>query len=110
MKVGSEPSVGVVRRVSGQCAVLEPLLPVAVLGRPSLGPTEADRWDPLAYAHWRPRRDLPPEYGPRQTVYGLFRRWQREGVWAAVLTGLQDFVGGFGVFRRPVPSRGGRTG
>lgn len=29
------------------------------------------------------------EYGPWQTVYGLFRRWQRDGVWSAVLTELQ---------------------
>lgn len=26
---------------------------------------------------------------PWQTVYGLFRRWQRAGVWAAVLSGVQ---------------------
>lgn len=36
-----------------------------------------------------PWRDLPAEYGPWQTVYGLFRGWQRESVWATVLTGLQ---------------------
>ena len=24
-----------------------------------------------------------------QTVYGLFRRWQRDGTWARILTGLQ---------------------
>ena len=28
-------------------------------------------------------------YGPWQTVYGLFRRWQRDGTWRQVLTGLQ---------------------
>lgn len=26
--------------------------------------------------------DVPARYGPWQTVYGLFRRWQRNGVWA----------------------------
>ncbi len=36
-----------------------------------------------------PWRDLPDEYGPWQTVYGLFRRWQRQGVWARLLTLLQ---------------------
>ncbi|MER6982864.1 IS5 family transposase [Streptomyces carpinensis] len=36
-----------------------------------------------------PWRDLPPEYGPWQTVYRLFRRWQRQGVWARLLTLLQ---------------------
>jgi transposase len=32
---------------------------------------------------------VPPAYGPWQTVYGLFRRWQRNGTWRAVLTALQ---------------------
>ncbi|MDX3388357.1 IS5 family transposase, partial [Streptomyces niveiscabiei] len=36
-----------------------------------------------------PWRDLPREYGPWQTVYGLFRRWQRQGVWARLLMLLQ---------------------
>jgi transposase len=36
-----------------------------------------------------PWRDLPFEYGPWQTVYGLFRRWQRRGVWARLLMLLQ---------------------
>jgi transposase len=34
-------------------------------------------------------RDLPDRYGPGQTVYGLFRRWQREGTWKHILTRLQ---------------------
>jgi hypothetical protein len=33
--------------------------------------------------------DISVQYGPWQTVYGLFRRWQRDGTWARVLTGLQ---------------------
>ncbi|AYG85121.1 hypothetical protein DWB77_07337 [Streptomyces hundungensis] len=36
-----------------------------------------------------PWRDVPPEYGPWQTVYGLLPRWQREGVWARALALLQ---------------------
>jgi transposase len=32
---------------------------------------------------------VPLVYGPWQTVYGLFRRWQRDGTWAQVLAGLQ---------------------
>ncbi|WP_326691057.1 transposase [Streptomyces sp. NBC_01795] len=36
-----------------------------------------------------PRRDRPAEYGPWQTVYGLFRRWQWDGTWAVVLTGCK---------------------
>jgi transposase len=36
-----------------------------------------------------PWRDVPACYGPWQTVYGLFRRWQRAGVWQRIVTGLQ---------------------
>jgi transposase len=60
----------------GQWAVLEPLLPVAVLGRQSFGRRkliDGIRWRVRTGAPWR---DLPSEYGPWQTVYGLFRRWQ----------------------------------
>ena len=43
---------------------------------------------------WRTRtgapwRDVPARYGPWQTVYGLFRRWQREGTWQQILSQLQ---------------------
>jgi transposase len=44
------------------------------------------RWRVRAGAPWR---DVPPQYGPWPTVYGLFRRWQRDGTWRQVLTGLQ---------------------
>src|SRR5438045_8519363 len=43
------------------------------------------RWRVRAGAPWR---DVPVEYGPWQTVYGLFRRWQRDGTWRQVLAGL----------------------
>jgi transposase len=39
------------------------------------------------WAH--PWRDVPECYGSWQAVYGLFRRWQRAGVWQQILTGLQ---------------------
>ena len=32
---------------------------------------------------------MPTRYGPWQTVYGLFRRWQRDGTWQQILTALQ---------------------
>ena len=32
---------------------------------------------------------MPARYGPWQTVYGLFRRWQRDGTWQQLLTALQ---------------------
>ena len=73
-----------------QWAVLGPLLPGGRLGRP---PEHAKRtlidgirWRVRAGAPWR---DVPLAYGPWQTVYGLFRRWQRNGTWRTVLAGLQ---------------------
>lgn len=68
---------------------MEPLLPVAGVGRPAVSRRrliDGIRWRVRTGSPWR---DLPAEYGPWQTVYGLFRRWQREGVWAVVLTSLQ---------------------
>ena len=35
-----------------------------------------------------PWRDLPERYGPWQTVYRGFRRWQRAGIWDRILTAL----------------------
>lgn len=72
-----------------QWSVLEPLLPVVGVGRPA-----RNRRQLIDGVRWRvrtgvPWRDLPVEYGHWQTVYGLFRRWQRDGVWAEILTALQ---------------------
>ncbi|MFP3969712.1 IS5 family transposase, partial [Actinomadura fulvescens] len=36
-----------------------------------------------------PWRDVPECYGSWRAVYGLFRRWQRAGVWAQILARLQ---------------------
>jgi transposase len=44
------------------------------------------RWRTRAGVPWR---DVPERYGPWQTVYGLFRRWQRDGTWRRILTQLQ---------------------
>jgi transposase len=74
-----------------QWVVLEPFLPRGKkLGRP---PTwskrqliDGIRWRVRVGAPWR---DVPARYGPWQTVYGLFRRWQRDGTWQQILTGLQ---------------------
>ncbi len=47
---------------------------------------EAVLWRLCTGAPWR---DLPTRYGPWQTAYSRFRRWQRAGVWERALTGLQ---------------------
>lgn len=36
-----------------------------------------------------PWRDMPERYGPWQTVYSRFRRWQRAGVWDRLVDALQ---------------------
>lgn len=74
-----------------QWTVLEPLLPVGKKkGRPRTWTKrqliDGIRWRTRAGAPWR---DVPPQYGTWQSVYGLFRRWQRDGTWARILTGLQ---------------------
>ncbi|GAB3945290.1 IS5 family transposase [Micromonospora vulcania] len=44
------------------------------------------RWRVRTGSPWR---DVPAEYPPWQTLYRWFRRWQRDGVWAQILTSLQ---------------------
>lgn len=74
-----------------QWAVLEPLLPaVARPGRPPIHPRrrliDGVRWRVRVGAPWR---DVPERYGPWQSVYTFFRRWQLAGVWAMLVTALQ---------------------
>jgi transposase len=70
---------------SAQWAVLKPLLPPERRsGRPNRDRRQvvnAIRWRVRTGAPWR---DLPERYGPWETAYGLFRTWQRDGVWASV--------------------------
>jgi transposase len=74
-----------------QWAALEPLLPrPSRSGRPSRWSkrhlVDAIRWRVRVGAPWR---DIPAEYGSWAAAYSLFRRWQRAGVWAVILTALQ---------------------
>lgn len=77
-----------------QWAVLEPLLPT---GKRSGRPPRWSRRQLIDGIRWRirvgaPWRDVPERYGSWPAVYGLFRRWQRDGTWAAILTALQAFA------------------
>ncbi|QXJ26990.1 IS5 family transposase [Actinomadura graeca] len=74
-----------------QWALLEPVLP------PPKGPGRPSKWTKrqlIDGIRWRvrtgaPWRDVPEHYGSWHAVYALFRRWQRAGIWAGVLAGLQ---------------------
>ncbi|WP_442934720.1 IS5 family transposase [Micromonospora sp. CPCC 205739] len=75
-----------------QWAALEPLLP---RGKKPGRPLKWSKRQLIDGIRWRvrvgsPWRDVPECYGPWQTVYGLFRRWQRAGVWQRIVTGLQS--------------------
>jgi transposase len=87
-------SVVVTRRhdlTDAQWAVLEPLLP---MGKKPGRPPKWSKRQLIDGIRWRvrtgaPWRDVPDCYGHWQSVYGLYRRWQRDGSWARILTGLQ---------------------
>ncbi|MCX5602860.1 IS5 family transposase [Streptomyces phaeochromogenes] len=69
---------------------LEPLLPPI----PKMGRPPRDRRQVLDGVWWRARtgspwRDVPERYGPWETAYTLFRRWQIDGTWATILRKLQ---------------------
>jgi transposase len=74
-----------------QWTMLESLLPAGSgMGRP---PTWTKR-QLIDGIRWRTRtgtpwRDVPRRYGTWQSIYGLFRSWQRDGTWARILTDLQ---------------------
>ncbi|WP_109530609.1 MULTISPECIES: IS5 family transposase [Nocardia] len=82
-----------------QWARLEPLLP---RGKKAGRPPKWSKRQLIDGIRWRTRagvpwRDLPPQYGPWQTVYGLFRRWQRVGNWAFILKALQALADAAGM-------------
>ncbi|MGS2620195.1 IS5 family transposase [Micromonospora sp. LZ34] len=74
-----------------QWAALEPLLPAG--RRPGRPPAwtkrqliDGIRWRTRVGAPWR---DVPECYGSWAAAYAVFRRWQRDGTWAKILTTLQ---------------------
>lgn len=75
-----------------QWQLLEPLLPaVSGRGRPRTWTRrqliDGIRWRTRAGTPWR---DVPERYGSWQSVYGLFRAWQRGGMWTRILQRLQQ--------------------
>ncbi|MFE5086063.1 transposase [Streptomyces mirabilis] len=76
---------------NGQWIRLESLLPQGVkASRPPLWTRrqliDGMRWRTRTGAPWR---DVPERYGSWDRVYDLFRRWQRDGTWAQIVTRLQ---------------------
>jgi transposase len=76
---------------NGQWARLELLLRQGIKpGRPPVWTRrqliDGIRWRTRTGAPWR---DVPERYGPWDRVYDLFRRWQRDGTWARIVTQLQ---------------------
>jgi transposase len=45
---------------------------------------------------WVPWRDLPDRYGPPETVYKRFARWQTDGTWARTEAALHVQAEGVG--------------
>jgi transposase len=54
------------------------------------------RWRTRVGAPWR---DVPERYGHWQSIYGLFRRWQRQNVWALVWSTLVAWADASGLIR-----------
>ncbi len=77
-----------------QWARLAPLMP---RGKKTGRPPKWSKRQLIDGIRWRTRvgspwRDVPESYGPWQTIYGLFRRWQRAGTWVFILKMLQAFA------------------
>jgi hypothetical protein len=66
------------------------LPPAAARGRPAIRPRQilgGITWVMRTGASWR---EVPPDFGPWQTIYGRYRLWRHDGTWgriAAILTG-----------------------
>ena len=72
--------------------VLEPLLPVAATGRRALNrrvQVNGIRWRIRVGCPWR---DVPQRFGPWQSLYRVFRAWQRDGTWRAIVARLQTLA------------------
>ncbi|MEU1549684.1 IS5 family transposase [Nocardia sp. NPDC005745] len=77
-----------------QWARLEPLLP---RGKKAGRPPKWTKRQLIDGIRWRTRvgcpwRDVPAHYGSWSAAYGLFRRWQRAGVWLLIVKLLQVFA------------------
>lgn len=75
-------------------AVIGPLFPkAAATGRPPTDPRQVVEATAWRYRTGAPWRDLPEQFGTWNTVYKIFDRWAKAGVWAKVLDRLHDRAG-----------------
>lgn len=79
--------------------LLEPLLPKGSrYGRPRRWThrqlIDGIRWRIRTGAPWR---DVPERYGTWQSIYGPFRRWQRDGTWTRLWARLQQIADAAGL-------------
>ncbi|MEK6443852.1 transposase [Pseudonocardia sp. T1-2H] len=84
-----------------QWRILESLLLAPTgSGRPRKWPRrtliDGIRWRTRVGAPWR---DVPERYEHWQSIYGLFRRWQRQKVWALVWSTLLAWADAGGLIR-----------
>jgi len=89
--VGTVPAGARHDLTDAQWQLLELLLPaVSGRGRPRKWTLrqliDGIRWRTRAGTPWR---DVPERYGSWQSIYRLFRRWQRDQTWARIVQGLQ---------------------
>jgi len=103
--VPTVPAAGRHDLADHEWCVLEPLLPRGKKpGRPRKYALrqliDGIRWRTRTGSPWR---DVPACYGPWQSVYGLFRRWQRDGTWRTVVTALQALADAAGHVTWDVP-------
>jgi hypothetical protein len=75
-----------------QWARVSPLLPPQ---QPPVGRPPRDHRRLLTGMLWVARtgtawRDLPPSFGPWQTVHGRYQRWRQAGLWQRILEALRS--------------------
>jgi len=81
-----------------QWAAIEPHLPPQ---RPATGRPNHPHREIINAILWRvrtgvPWRDLPERFGPWETIYSRFRRWQLAGVWDRIFAAVQADADGRG--------------
>jgi len=69
-------------------AIVEPLLPTDVRGKPRVDDRRVVNGIFYVLRTHCPWRDLPERYGPRMTVYNRFNRWAKRGIWEPVFAAL----------------------